>query len=69
MAGINEMSREHWDTMAAALRYYDDVVYEKLTNTEAKIPEIQRQAWTEERKLIADCKDVVPSLQKFFEIK
>lgn len=69
MIGITDMKQDHWDTMKTALRYYDDVIYDKLTDTENRLSDVHRQAWTEQRNLVSDCKRLVPLLHQFFEIK
>ena len=69
MSGINDLTSDHWKTILAALGHYDDLIYQRMTSTEKKLSDIEKQAWGQERDYIVDLKKVVPKLEDFFRVK
>jgi hypothetical protein len=69
LSGINDLTNDHWKTILAALNHYDDLIYQKMTNTEKKLSDIEKQAWGKERDYIVDLKTVIPKLEDFFRVK
>lgn len=69
MFGINDMTKDHWETIRAALVQYEELVYRKMTNTEKKLSDIEKTAWGEERTRITECEQAIPKLYEFFRPK
>ena len=69
MSGINDLTIDHWKTVLAALVHYEDLIHNKMTDTQKKISDIEKQAWGQERKYIQELKEIVPKLEDFFRVK